>query len=105
MTLEMTRSPDLLRTVAALDNGPFTVGFAAETEKLEEYATRKLNDKRLDMIVANLVGANLCFDADDNEVVVLWQEGRQPMPKASKASLAVDLVEIIAQRYAAARPA
>jgi phosphopantothenoylcysteine decarboxylase/phosphopantothenate--cysteine ligase len=101
MSLEMTRAPDILRTIAALEKAPFTVGFAAETEKLEEYAGRKLVDKRLDMIVANQVGENLCFDADDNEVVVLWQDGRQPMPKASKAFLAIDLVEIIAQRYKA----
>jgi phosphopantothenoylcysteine decarboxylase/phosphopantothenate--cysteine ligase len=101
MTLEMTRAPDILRTIAAMEGAPFTVGFAAETEKLEEYAGRKLVDKRLDMIVANQVGENLCFDADDNEVVVLWQDGRQSMPKASKAFLAIDLVEIIAQRYKA----
>jgi phosphopantothenoylcysteine decarboxylase/phosphopantothenate--cysteine ligase len=101
MSLEMTRAPDILRTIAAMEGAPFTVGFAAETEKLEEYAGRKLVDKRLDMIVANQVGENLCFDADDNEVVVLWQDGRQSMPKASKAFLAIDLVEIIAQRYKA----
>ncbi len=100
MTLEMKRAPDLLRTIAALKNGPFTVGFAAETDKLEEYANRKLNEKKLDMIIANQVGENLCFDADDNEVLVLWSDGRQPLPKASKASVAVDLIEIIAERYA-----
>jgi phosphopantothenoylcysteine decarboxylase/phosphopantothenate--cysteine ligase len=100
MTLELQRAPDLLRAIAALDDGPFTVGFAAETEKLEDYAGRKLVDKKLDMIVANQVGENLCFDADDNEAVVLWTGGRQSMPRASKGSLAIELVEIIAQRYA-----
>jgi phosphopantothenoylcysteine decarboxylase/phosphopantothenate--cysteine ligase len=103
MTLELKRAPDLLRSIAALDDRPFTVGFAAETEKLEEYATRKLESKKLDMIVANLVGENLCFDADDNELVVLWSQGRQPMPKASKAALAIDLVEVIAQRYSTSK--
>jgi phosphopantothenoylcysteine decarboxylase/phosphopantothenate--cysteine ligase len=97
--LEMIKSPDLLANIAALDNGPFTVGFAAETEKLEHYATDKLNRKKLDMIIANLVGENLCFDADDNEVVVLWHEGRKPLPRLSKPELARQLIEIIASRY------
>ncbi|TDJ42315.1 MAG: bifunctional phosphopantothenoylcysteine decarboxylase/phosphopantothenate--cysteine ligase CoaBC [Gammaproteobacteria bacterium] len=98
-SLEMVKSPDLLANIAALDNGPFTVGFAAETEKLEYYATDKLNRKKLDMIIANLVGENLCFDADDNEVVVLWHEGRKPLPRLSKPELARQLIEIIARRY------
>ncbi|NND55214.1 MAG: bifunctional 4'-phosphopantothenoylcysteine decarboxylase/phosphopantothenoylcysteine synthetase, partial [Gammaproteobacteria bacterium] len=99
--LQMVKSPDLLATIAALDDGPFTCGFAAETEKLEEHATSKLERKQLDMIIANLVGANLCFDADDNEVVVLWPGGRQPFPKLSKQELARQLVESVASRYRA----
>jgi phosphopantothenoylcysteine decarboxylase/phosphopantothenate--cysteine ligase len=97
--LEMVKSPDLLANIAALENGPFTVGFAAETEKLEHYATDKLNRKKLDMIIANLVGENLCFDADDNEVVVLWHEGRKALPRLSKPELARQLIEVIASRY------
>ena len=103
-TLEMIKSPDLLASVAALEKGPFTVGFAAETEKLEQHATDKLNRKKLNMIVANLVGENLCFDADDNEVIVLWQDGRHPMPKLSKQELARQLVDIVATRYRLANP-
>lgn len=97
--LEMVKSPDLLATIAALDDGPFAVGFAAETENLERYATDKLNRKKLDMIIANLVGENLCFDADDNEVVVLWQDGRKPLPKLSKPELARQLIDVIASRF------
>jgi phosphopantothenoylcysteine decarboxylase/phosphopantothenate--cysteine ligase len=97
--LEMVKSPDLLATVAALDDGPFTVGFAAETENLEQYATDKLNRKKLNMIIANLVGENLCFDADENEVVVLWQDGRKALPKLAKTELARQLVDVIAARY------
>lgn len=101
LTLEMIKSPDLLATIAALAEGPFTVGFAAETEKLEEYARDKLERKQLDMIVANLVGAKLCFDADDNEVVVLWPEGRKPIPRLSKQDVARELIEVIAAHYRA----
>ncbi len=102
--LEMLKCPDLLASVAALKDGPFTVGFAAETEKLEQHATDKLKRKNLDMIVANLVGENLCFDSDDNEVIVLWQGGRQPLPLLSKQELARRLVDVIASRYRLARP-
>jgi phosphopantothenoylcysteine decarboxylase/phosphopantothenate--cysteine ligase len=102
--LEMLKCPDLLTSVAALKDGPFTVGFAAETEKLEQYASDKLKRKNLDMIVANLVGENLCFDADDNEVIVLWQGGRQPLPRLSKQELARRLVDVIATRYRLACP-
>jgi phosphopantothenoylcysteine decarboxylase/phosphopantothenate--cysteine ligase len=97
--LEMVKSPDLVATVAALDDGPFTVGFAAETENLENYARDKLERKKLNMIIANLVGENLCFDVDDNEVVVLWDDGRQPLPRLSKPELAGQLVDVIAGRY------
>ena len=101
----MTKSPDLLATIAALGDGPFTVGFAAETENLERFAIDKLERKRLDMIVANLVGKNLCFDADDNEVVVLWPGSRVPLAKASKPELARQLVDVIAGRYREVRGA
>ena len=103
--LEMLKCPDLLASVAALKDGPFTVGFAAETEKLEQHASDKLKRKNLDMIVANLVGENLCFDSDDNEVIVLWQGGRQSLPLLSKQELARRLVDVIAARYRLARPA
>jgi len=101
LDVHMTRSPDLLASIAALPAGPFTVGFAAETEKLEEYATAKLERKQLDMIIANLVGEHLCFDADHNEVVVLWNDGRQPFPRLTKHALAAGLIELIAARYRA----
>jgi len=99
LSIDMAKSPDLLATLAAQDAGPFTVGFAAETENLENYALDKLERKKLNMIIANLVGENLCFDADDNEVVVLWPDGRQPFPKLSKQDLARQLVDTIAVRY------
>ncbi|MGI9290300.1 MAG: bifunctional phosphopantothenoylcysteine decarboxylase/phosphopantothenate--cysteine ligase CoaBC [Gammaproteobacteria bacterium] len=101
-TLEMVKSPDLLAMIAALENGPFTCGFAAETEKLVEHATDKLNRKKLNMIVANLVGEKLCFDADDNEAIVIWEGGNHPLPKLAKQELARQLVDVIAARYRAA---
>jgi phosphopantothenoylcysteine decarboxylase/phosphopantothenate--cysteine ligase len=100
--LEMAKSPDLLAAIAALDPAPFTVGFAAETEKLEEHAQLKLDRKKLDMIVANLVGDNLGFDRDDNAAIVLWQDGREPLPNMSKADLSRRLIAVVAHRYRSA---
>jgi len=100
-TLKMIRSPDLLATLAALDHGPFTVGFAAETDKLEEHALTKLEGKRLDMIVANLVGNELGFDRDDNSAIIMWPGGSQAVPNMAKTELARQLVAMIASRYRA----
>jgi phosphopantothenoylcysteine decarboxylase/phosphopantothenate--cysteine ligase len=102
LALEMIRSPDLLAAVAALPDRPFTVGFAAETEKVEEHALAKLHGKRLDMIIANQVGERLGFDADDNSALALWEGGREPLGHMSKAELAHLIIAVIARRYAAA---
>lgn len=103
LLLEMSKSPDLLATIAALPKPPFTVGFAAETERLEEYARQKLEGKRLDMIVANLVGARLGFDEDDNSAMVLWRNGSEELSRMSKLELARQIIRIVAARYRAAR--
>ena len=103
MTLDLVRCPDILASVADLDAGPFTVGFAAETEKAAEYARSKLEKKEMDIIIANRVGNDCGFDRDDNTVSVLWGDGEKRFPKAQKSALARDLIELIAQRYYAAR--
>jgi len=102
LALEMVRSPDLLAAVAALPERPFTVGFAAETEHLEQHALQKLNGKRLDLIIANLVGEKLGFDADDNSAMALWQGGRAELARMSKAELAHRIISVVAERYRAA---
>ena len=99
MSLELVRSPDILASVASLDPAPFTVGFAAETHDVETYAKAKLDNKRLDMIVANRVGADCGFDFDDNTVTVYWPGGEQAFAEAAKTELAEDLVALIAERY------
>lgn len=100
--LEMVKSPDVLADVAALPEPPFTVGFAAETQKLEEHARSKLERKRLDMIVANLVGLDLGFDRDDNAATVFWPDGQEPLPNMSKSELSRRLIAVIAHRYRSA---
>lgn len=101
-SLRLVRCPDILSSVAALDDPPFTVGFAAETENVEAYALAKLDNKRLDMIVANRVGDDQGFDKDDNAVTVLWKNGKQAFSRTAKTDLAHSLVELIARHFYAA---
>ncbi len=99
MQLNLVKSPDTLASVAKMADGPFTVGFAAETEQLRKYALGKLDGKNLDMIVANKVGVDRGFDSDVNTVEVYWRGGEQSFPTAAKSELAEDLIRLIADRY------
>lgn len=101
LSLDLVRSPDVLAEVAALEDGPFTVGFAAETDDVKKNALAKLSAKGLDMIVANEVGGGKAFGTDDNTIHAYWQEGDRAWPTASKRVLATALVELIAERFAA----
>jgi phosphopantothenoylcysteine decarboxylase/phosphopantothenate--cysteine ligase len=99
MSIDLVRSPDILASVAALADAPFTVGFAAETENVRDYAIGKLERKKLDMIIANKVGDDCGFDRDDNAVQVYWENGESAFPMAAKTELAHQLIELVAERY------
>jgi phosphopantothenoylcysteine decarboxylase / phosphopantothenate---cysteine ligase len=103
LDLCMERTSDVLATVAARTDRPFVVGFAAETESVEQNARLKLLKKNLDMIAANEVGHDKAFDCEDNQLIVLWRNGRHELGKASKLALARELVALIAESFAAAR--
>jgi len=97
--VELVANPDIVSEVAALEGGPLTVGFAAETEKLKEHALEKLSCKRLDMIAANRVGqAGSGFESDQNEILLLTPSGEQNLGKGSKRKLAQLLIEAVASR-------
>lgn len=103
MSLPLLATPDILAGVAARAARPFVVGFAAETERVEQHAREKLERKNLDMICANEVGHCKVFDCEDNSLLVLTRSGERLMlPQASKARLAARLVELIAARLPAA---
>jgi phosphopantothenoylcysteine decarboxylase/phosphopantothenate--cysteine ligase len=100
MDLEMQRTVDIVGTVAARVERPFVVGFAAETESVEQNARGKLLKKNLDMIAANEVGDTKVFDCDDNHLVVFWRGGRRDLGQGSKARLARELIALIAEVHA-----
>lgn len=101
MQLTLVKNPDIIAAVAALpQQRPFTVGFAAETRNVLEYARQKLLNKRLDMICANDVSASdRGFNSDDNALSVIWRGGELDLPKAPKQKLATQLITLISEHY------
>ncbi|MFV0478210.1 MAG: bifunctional phosphopantothenoylcysteine decarboxylase/phosphopantothenate--cysteine ligase CoaBC [Parahaliea sp.] len=100
ITLILVRNPDIIATIASHSSRPFTVGFAAETQAVTAYARSKLEQKRLDIIIANDVSrTDIGFGSDSNEVTVIWRDGQQRIPQSSKQNLAGELIRLIAKRY------
>ncbi|MDZ4348045.1 MAG: bifunctional phosphopantothenoylcysteine decarboxylase/phosphopantothenate--cysteine ligase CoaBC [Xanthomonadaceae bacterium] len=99
LTLVLSRTVDILAEVAAREDRPFVVGFAAETREIEHYACDKLERKKLDMIAANRVGVpGQGFDAESNALTVFWCGGKAELPAASKCDIARELLTLIVQR-------
>ncbi len=101
MTFELERTPDILASVTALKPAPFTVGFAAETENLEQHARQKLATKNLDIVAANRVGADLGFGTDENSLLLVEPGAVTELPMQPKAKLARALIAHVAARYRA----
>ena len=100
MTLTLTPNRDILAAVSALEKRPYCIGFAAETQDLESYARAKLKRKNLDMIAANQVGdVSGGFNSDQNQLEVFWSDGQKSLSMASKADIAIQLIDLIANRY------
>jgi phosphopantothenoylcysteine decarboxylase/phosphopantothenate--cysteine ligase len=100
LTVELVRTPDILASVAALPDAPFTVGFAAETANLEAGAREKLTGKNVDLVCANLVaGPAGGFGTDENRLWLVDRDGITELPLAAKTRLARDLIHHIASRF------
>jgi len=98
--LNLSKTKDILQKVASLQAAPFCVGFAAETENVEDYARVKLDKKKLDIVAANLVGAEGSgFNSDNNALTVLWSNGRIELGNKPKSALAKELVTLIAKKF------
>lgn len=95
-TIELTANPDILAEVAGLPAAPYCVGFAAESQNLDEYAEAKRRRKNLPLLIGNLVADGL--GTTDNQVTLYDDAGRHPLPILHKADLAKRLVEELAKR-------
>lgn len=101
LTLKMVKNPDIVAGVAAMaEQRPFVVGFAAETQNVEEYARQKLIRKNLDLICANDVSlAGHGFNSDTNALHLFWPHGETRLPHSDKALLGQRLLDEIVSRY------
>lgn len=117
LTLTLIRNPDILSAVAALDNAPFTLGFAAETQNIKNYALEKLEKKNLQMIAANLVAQqnnkeaspeqqDSGFNSEFNSLHVFWRNKHSAkniddkiLERCRKSQLARQLVSLLATQY------
>ncbi|WP_416243090.1 bifunctional phosphopantothenoylcysteine decarboxylase/phosphopantothenate--cysteine ligase CoaBC [Azospira sp. APE16] len=96
MTVELVKNPDILAEVAALPLPPFCVGFAAESHDLATYAEGKRVNKKLPLVVGNLISDG--FGGEDNTVVLFDAAGAHPLATASKTEVARSIVAAIAER-------
>ena len=100
MTLDLVENPDIIAAVANSEKRPFTVGFAAETDHLIEYARKKLEQKNLDVIVANNVADTaIGFNSDNNQTTVLWENHVEELPMMSKSNISIRIIELISERF------
>ncbi len=97
LSLELIPTRDILASLGQKDREFLLVGFAAETNNLEEKARKKLQEKNCDMIVANDVSEkNSGMESNENEVTVLFRNGEnKKISRAPKKSIARELVKII----------
>lgn len=101
LTLELAPNPDILAWVAGLPHPPFCVGFAAESEKLAQYADEKRRRKKVPLLAANL--AQHAIAADDNEITLFDDHGTHTLERAAKDIVARRLLEHTARLYRAHR--
>jgi len=96
--LAFAENPDILASVARRPDAPYCVGFAAESERLEEHGAAKRARKGVPLLVAN-IGPDT-FGRDDNELLLIDEHGSRRLPRAGKEALARALADEIARRIA-----
>lgn len=97
LQLTLVRNPDIIGILAAREQRPVMVGFAAETQHIEQYGREKLHRKKLDLLFAN--DATATFNSDDICATALWGEhGSQKLGPASKNLVARQMLTLIAER-------
>ena len=101
LAVALVKNPDIVATIAKQQQRPFMVGFAAETQNVEQYAAGKLVAKKLDMIACNDVSRpDIGFASDENAMTVFFAQSyhmqKRELEKASKQEISQQLVESIA---------
>ncbi len=97
LTLELEPNPDILESVAARKDAPFCVGFSAESQNVESHAAEKRRRKKIPLIAANLVQD--AFGSEQNELILIDDEGTHRLPRSSKLDQARGLIRHITRLY------
>ncbi len=101
MHIELIKNPDIIADVAQLTPKPCVVGFAAETQNVEQYALGKLQAKNLDAIIANDVSdKNIGFNSDQNAVSIITHQGTHRIAQNHKHAIATSIIHHISQLQA-----
>lgn len=95
LNLTLRKNPDILASVSALAKRPFCVGFCLETEYLEKHALQKMQDKKLDMIVANQTGDDQGFNSDNNQATIYYGKQKIDLVKQSKQQMAAEIIRLL----------
>lgn len=97
LTLTLKKTKDILGSARSVMNFKGTlVGFAAETENLEDNARGKLQRKACDLVIGNDVSRkDIGFDSSENEVLLVYPDHTETLPKDTKDHLAFHLIELI----------
>ena len=96
LVLEMKENKDILKEVSELEDKPYMVGFAAETDDLLENARKKLETKKLDLIIANDVSdKSIGFDSNENEVTLITSSEELLLDRDSKKKISKKILEFI----------
>ena len=93
--IELTENPDILASVAALPDAPFCVGFAAESERVLEYARAKRIRKNIPLIAANDV--SVAMGKASNQITLIDDAGETALPLCGKDETAAAIVRRIAE--------
>jgi phosphopantothenoylcysteine decarboxylase/phosphopantothenate--cysteine ligase len=90
ISLELDPTPDILAELGRKKGDFLLIGFAAETQNVQQEARRKMETKNCDMVVGNYVGGSETgFESDLNEVVLALRTGETiPLPRATKREVA-----------------
>ena len=99
MFLELKENQDILKSVSELEQRPYVVGFAAETNDLIKNAEKKLSTKNLDLIIANDVSnKEIGFDSDDNEVTLITEKEKYLIERQNKRKVSKKIIDFISRR-------
>lgn len=99
MVLELKENQDILKSVSELEQRPYVVGFAAETNDLIKNAEKKLSNKNLDLIIANDVSnKDIGFDSDDNEVTLITEKEKHLIKRQNKRKVSKKIIDFISGR-------